>query len=107
MEVLTEVREREQKVPMALPLLYQASMVLQEKINEVHRIKTEGHTGVPLWEKYSLSIEEAAEYFGIGEKRLRSLLAENPGADFRLEVGTHVRIKREKFTQFLNCIGVV
>ena len=25
---------------------------------------------VPIWEKYSLNIEEAAAYFGIGEKTL-------------------------------------
>lgn len=27
--------------------------------------------GVPLWRKYSLSIQETAEYYGIGEKRIR------------------------------------
>ena len=36
----------------------------------------------PIWLKYSLSIQEAADYFGIGEKRLRQLVAENEGADF-------------------------
>jgi len=27
---------------------------------------------VPVWEKYALTIYEAAEYFGIGEHRLRT-----------------------------------
>lgn len=28
---------------------------------------------VPVWEKYSLTLEEAAEYFGIGTTKLREL----------------------------------
>ena len=27
---------------------------------------------IPVWEKYSLNVSEAAEYYGIGEKRLKS-----------------------------------
>ena len=41
---------------------------------------------VPVWEKYSLNIPEAAEYYGIGEKRLRQIANENVGADFILEI---------------------
>ena len=54
---------------------------------------------VPIWKKYSLSIQEAAEYYGIGEKRIRQIASENPNADFILEVGSHIRIKREKYFQ--------
>ena len=35
---------------------------------------------VPIWEKYTLTIEEAARYFRIGEKKLRKLVEENPDA---------------------------
>ena len=41
---------------------------------------------IPVWEKYSLNVSEAAEYYGIGEKRLRQIAGENEGADFILEV---------------------
>ena len=37
---------------------------------------------VPIWEKYALTIYEAAEYFNIGEHRLRQLVRENHQADF-------------------------
>ena len=37
---------------------------------------------VPVWEKYSLSIEEAAVYFRIGENTIREIIKENPDADF-------------------------
>ena len=57
---------------------------------------------VPIWRKYSLSVEEAAEYFGIGEKRLYALIHEHEGADFILELGAHIRIKRELFEKFLD-----
>ena len=52
--------------------------------------------------KYSLSVSEAALYFVIGEKRLRAIINENQGADYILEIGTHIRIKREKFEEYLN-----
>ena len=57
---------------------------------------------IPVWEKYSLNFTEAAEYFGIGERRLRQIVAEHQGDDFILEVGTHIRIKRVKFMEFLD-----
>lgn len=62
----------------------------------------ENRTGIPSWEKYSLSIPEAAEYFGIGEKKLRQIIAENQNADFLLEIGSHVRIKRVRFAEYLD-----
>ena len=57
---------------------------------------------VPIWKKYSLSVEEATAYYGIGEKRLYSILHEHEGADFILEIGSHIRIKRELFEKFLD-----
>ena len=29
------------------------------------------NTDVPIWEKYTLTVEEASKYFRIGEKKLR------------------------------------
>ena len=57
---------------------------------------------IPPWRKYSLSVDEAAEYFGIGEKCLYALIHEHEGADFILELGAHIRIKRELFEKFLD-----
>ena len=62
---------------------------------------------VPLWHKYSLSITEAAEYYGIGEKKLRQIAALNTGADFILEIGSHIRFKRELFEEYLNMATAV
>ena len=38
------------------------------------------NTDIPVWEKYTLTIEEASGYFPIGEKKLRKLTEENRGA---------------------------
>ena len=35
------------------------------------------NTDVPIWERYTLTIEEASKYFRIGEKKLRKLAEEN------------------------------
>ena len=55
---------------------------------------------IPVWKKYSLNVSEAAEYYGIGEKRLRQIAGENEGADFILEVGSHIRFKRKLFEDY-------
>ena len=62
---------------------------------------------VPIWEKYALTIYEAAEYFGIGEHRLRTLVRENRQADFVLWIGVKVEIKRKLFEEFLNEINAL
>lgn len=52
---------------------------------------------VPIWEKFTLSIEEAAAYFRIGESKLRQIITENRNADFILWNGNRAQIKRKKF----------
>lgn len=64
--------------------------------------KDSGNTSVPLWEKYALTVEEAAELFGIGENRLRSIIKEQGDADFLLAVGRKTLFKRQLFEAFLN-----
>lgn len=57
---------------------------------------------VPIWEKYTLNVEEASVYYGIGIKSLYEIIHNNPNADFLLEIGTHYRIKRIMFEKFLD-----
>lgn len=37
---------------------------------------TQGRIAIPVWERYTLSIEEAAVYFRIGENELRRIISE-------------------------------
>lgn len=57
--------------------------------------------------KYSLTIDETAEYFGIGQRKLRQLISENQNSGFFLEVGSKCLIKRKKFEQFLDCVSSI
>ena len=67
---------------------------------------TAGKMSVPIWEKYMLTVDEAVQYFGIGEKKIRSLIAENMNTEycFTVQVGNKSLIKRQKFETFLNQI---
>lgn len=62
---------------------------------------------IPIWEKYTLSIEEASEYFRIGQRRMRQLVADNPYADFILMNGNRVQIKRKLFEDYIDKATVV
>lgn len=62
---------------------------------------------VPVWEKYTLSIEEAAAYFRIGENKLRRIIADDPNADFVLWNGTRAQIKRKKFEEVIDSLNAI
>ena len=57
---------------------------------------------VPIWKKYTLTVQEAAMYFRIGENKIRSLIAENRDADFILWNGNRPQIKRKKFEEYVD-----
>lgn len=62
---------------------------------------------MPYWEKYMLTLREAAEYFHIGEKKMRQIVDENMDAKFLLESGNRVMIKRKLFEEFLDNSSVI
>ena len=57
---------------------------------------------VRICEKYALTIAEAALYFGIGEKKLRSMIEEYSHRGLFLQNGVKYTIKRKMFEDFLN-----
>ena len=62
---------------------------------------------VPIWEKYTLTIEEAARYFRIGEKKLRKLVEENPDAGWQIMNGNRAQIKRRQFEKVIDSLDVI
>ncbi len=64
-------------------------------------------TNIPYWEKYMLTLREAAEYFHIGEKKLRQIVEDNMDADFLLTSGNRIMIKRKRFEEFLDSSSVI
>ena len=57
---------------------------------------------IPFWEKYSLSVEEAAQYFRIGENKLRRIATDNRDAPYMLWNGNRPQFKRNLFERFLD-----
>ena len=56
---------------------------------------------VPIWEKSNLTIDEAAEYSGVGRNKLREL-TDKEDCPFVLWVGSKRLIKRKAMDAFLN-----
>ena len=57
---------------------------------------------LPWYEKYTLTIEEAAQYFGIGETALRRFLNEHEDASFIIKNGSKTLIKKAVFAKYLD-----
>ena len=62
---------------------------------------------VPIWEKYTLTIDEAAKYFRIGEKKLRKLAEENPDANWLIMNENRIQIKRRQFEKVIDSLDVI
>ncbi len=52
--------------------------------------------------KLLLSIKEASDLFGIGQHRLREIVAEDYGYKYHLMIGRVIKIKRKQFEDFIN-----
>ena len=62
---------------------------------------------VPIWEKYTLTIEEASKYFRIGENKLRKLAEENPTAGWGILNGNRIQIKRKQFEKVIDTLDAI
>ena len=64
-------------------------------------------TDIPIWERYTLTIEEASKYFRIGENKLRRLADENKNADWLIMNGNRIQIKRKQFEKIIDKLGAI
>ena len=55
---------------------------------------------ISFWKKSSLTIDEAAAYYGIGKNKLREI-TEDENCPFVLWIGTKRLIKRRKFDEYI------
>lgn len=62
---------------------------------------------VPIWQKYTLTIEESAAYFRIGENKLRNIISQNPNAEYLLWNGNRVQIKRVLFEKYIDRLEAI
>ena len=57
--------------------------------------------------RYTLTIEEAAKYFRIGENKLRRLAEENKNAGWLIMNGNRIQIKRKQFEKVIDTLDVI
>lgn len=62
--------------------------------------KQEAERGIPVWQKFSLTLTEAAQYTGIGQHKLCEL-ADEPDCEFILWVGRKRLFKRKKLEEYI------
>lgn len=62
---------------------------------------------IPIWEKYTLTIDEAAKYFRIGENKLRKLAEENLASGWVIMNGNRLQIKRKQFEKLIDELDVI
>lgn len=64
-------------------------------------------TDIPIWERYTLTIEEASKYFRIGENKLRRLAEENKNANWLIMNGNRIQIKRKQFDKIIDTLDAI
>ena len=64
-------------------------------------------TDIPIWERYTLTNEEASKYFRIGENKLRRLAEENKNANWLIMNGNRIQIKRKQFEKIIDTLDAI
>ena len=64
-------------------------------------------TDIPIWERYTLTSEEASKYFRIGENKLRRLAEENKNANWLIMNGNRIQIKRKQFEKIIDTLDAI
>lgn len=64
-------------------------------------------TDIPIWERYTLTIEEASKYFRIGENKLRRLAEANKNANWLIMNGNRIQIKRKQFEKIIDTLDAI
>lgn len=78
------------------------NLTFQKEIPQIMESKE-----IPLWQKYTLTVEEASRYFRIGQAKLRRLINENEDAVFILWNGNRPQIKRKLFEEFVDQLNAI
>lgn len=62
---------------------------------------------VQIKDKFCLTIDEAAAYFNIGQKKIRKIVTENLDSGFVIQNGVKFLIKREQFEKYLDALTTI
>ena len=70
--------------------------------NSKSNVSEKNFFDIPVWRRYTLTIEEAAGYYHIGEGKQRKPIDQIPHEDFYVMNGNRALNKREKFERYLD-----
>ena len=62
---------------------------------------------IPIWEQYTMTIEEASKYFRIGETKLRKLVEANLDEPWVIRNGNRTQIKRKQFEKIIDSLNAI
>ncbi len=62
---------------------------------------------IPIWKKFTLSVDEAAAYFRIGRDKLRQIISTDKNADYILWNGVRPQIKRKAFERYVDSLTAI
>ena len=65
------------------------------------------NNAVPIWERYTLTIEEAAKYFRIGMCKLRKVAEDNRDSGWVIMNGNRLQIKRKQFEKIIDSLDTI
>ena len=68
----------------------------------IPEVVTGARMKLPWWQKYTLTLNEASEYFGIGYEKLSAFVQEHADENFILWNGNRALIKREQFQKYMD-----
>lgn len=88
-------------------LIQRSIYVKRTKEQEGEVYMKEEQFEIPIWKRYTLNIEEAANYYHIGQGKLREIVEEHPEAEFVIYNGNRVLIKRKRFEEYLDACTVI
>ncbi len=75
-------------------------------VKNIKQFKPHKRPKIPIWERSSLTIDEAAEYSGVGRTRLREL-TDREDCPFVLWVGSKRLIRRKKLDEYLDKVDSI
>ena len=96
----TMICEKEARVTSTAGLMFMVTEIMREQYDAKSRKASEKTPGVEIKDKKLLGVEEAAELFGIGIGKLRELTNQD-NCPFVLFIGSHRKIKKDAFEQYI------
>ena len=62
---------------------------------------------VPVWEKYAMTVEEASQYFSVGQNKIRQLAQQDRFGNWYMMNGNRLLIKKKQFEKMMDKIDTI